>query len=514
MSSRYALITVSDKTGIETLACGLEKLGFTILSTSNTARYLREHCSRVVEVSDITGFPEILDGRVKTLHPFIHAGILADRDKPEHLQKLEELAIERIDVVAVNLYPFHKTRTSPGATEAEIIENIDIGGPSLIRAAAKNHRHVLVLTDPADYSEVLSQLGSADKVTMELRKKLAQKAFSMTAEYDADIRSYFALSNSDEAEQLPSACTLYAPLQESLRYGENPHQKAGLYLDTELGWKVVHGKELSYNNYLDIDSSFRALRLFTLPTVVITKHCNPCGIGSAESLADAYRKALAADIASPYGGIVAVNRTLDMSTAELINQVFTEIIIAPGYEDGVLEYLQKKQNRRLIVFEPCIALNPASTWETRRLMRGCLMQEWDMVQDNPETWKTVTQRIPSESELQALHFGWRVVSLLRSNAIALTGEDCVMGLGSGQTSRIDSSALAIKKALHFGHDLSQAVCASDGFFPFRDSIEELHKHGIRAVIQPGGSKGDPEVIAACDEFGIAMVFTGVRHFRH
>ena len=510
--TRHALISLSDKRGSEDLAKELAGLGYQILSTSSTARHLRERGVEVREVSDLTGFPEILDGRVKTLHPRIHAGILADRSRQEHLQALRELGIEQIDVVAVNLYPFRQTLQRGDATPEEIIENIDIGGPALVRAAAKNYQGVLVLTDPEDYQPTLEQL-RAGGVSPEWRILLARKAFRLVSAYDALIASYFA-GLAAETQSLPGNFLLNCRLGARLRYGENPHQQGGFYLSAACPWQALHGKELSYNNHLDIDSTLRGLRLFQAPTVVITKHCNPCGIGSADRLADAWDKAFAADTQSPYGGIVGVNQPLDLETARRINSIFTEIILAPEYQPGVLELLRKKKNRRLIRFSPEILSRPQSPWELKNLSHGWLLQEWDPLADDPKSWKVVTARQPSEQELKALGFAWKVVSLLRSNAIAITGADRVYGLGGGQTSRIDSTWLALHKAAKFGHDLTGAVCASDGFFPFRDSVDELRRHNIMAVIQPGGSKADPEVIQACNELGMAMVFTGVRHFRH
>lgn len=513
---RFALITVSNKTGVEALAQGLEKLGYTVLSTANTAKYLRDKGCEVHEVSDVTGFPEILDGRVKTLHPVIHAGILADRDNSEHLRILEELKISPIDIVAVNLYPFEQTRNKPGVSQTEIIENIDIGGPALLRAAAKNFRNVLVLADPADYAPTLDLLQDQGSVPDAWRAKLAQKAFDLVSHYDALIADYLGGldKNDKDRTDLPQTYDLHCKLVSPLRYGENPHQRAGYYTDRPQGWTVLHGKELSFNNLLDLDSSFRALRLFAQPTVVITKHCNPCGLACANDLNTAWRKAFATDPLSPYGGIVAVNRELDLSTAQQIDQIFTEIIIAPAYAEGVLDFLKKKKNRRLIRYEEGFLATPGSPWELKHLLCGYLVQEWDRVDENPAEWKVVTNRQPSPKELEALIFAWKVVSLLRSNAIAITTSDCTLGLGSGQTSRIDSTFLALHKASKFGLDLSQAVCASDGYFPFRDSVDELHRRGIKAIVQPGGSKADPEVIQACNELGMAMVFTSYRHFRH
>lgn len=513
---RFALVTVSDKSGVEALALELEKLGFTILSTSNTANYLREKGCKVWEVSDLTGFKEILNGRVKTLHPIIHAGILADRGNSGHLKVLEELKISRIDIVVVNLYPFEQTRDNPGSTQAEIIENIDIGGPALLRAAAKNFHNVLVLSDPADYTPTLELMRNGATVPDAWRIKLARKAFSLVSRYDAAIADYFGgLSGpAEDRTELPQAFALHCKLVSPLRYGENPHQRAGYYADRTQGWTVLHGKELSFNNLQDLDASLRALRLFAKPTVAITKHCNPCGLASANELSAAWRKAFATDPLSPFGGIVALNRELDLDTAQQIDQIFTELIIAPGFAEGVLDILKKKKNRRLIRYEESFPSTPGSPWELKHLLGGYLLQEWDRVNEDPAEWKVVSDRQPSPQELEALVFGWKVVSLLRSNAIAITTEDRTLGLGSGQTSRVDSTFLALHKASKFGHDLSHAVCASDGFFPFRDSVDELHRKGVKAIVQPGGSKADPEIIQACNELGMAMVFTSYRHFRH
>lgn len=513
---KYALITVSDKTGVVELARGLQELGFAILSTSGTAKSMRDSGIDVTEVSDVTGFPEILDGRVKTLHPTIHAGILARREIPEHLAKLAELQIDRIDLVAVNLYPFEQVRKQPGATDGQIIENIDIGGPALLRAAAKNHQGVIVLTDPADYPTVLAALKDNPDLTSELRRALAARAFDLVSGYDAGIVQYLAGASGsrEEARDLPASFALRGRLQEPLRYGENPHQTAGFYASARPDWQLLHGRELSFNNYQDIDAALRALRLFGRPTAVIVKHCNPCGLATADTLEEAYRKAFAADTQSPFGGIVGLNRPLDRATAQNIDQIFTEIVIAPGFEDGVLDYLRKKKNRRLIAFDPRVVSQPELPWETRQLRRGFLLQSWDQVDEDYTNWNVVTQRQPSSEEWDALRFAWKVVSLLRSNAIAITGAEQVFGLGSGQTSRIDSTCLAIWKARKFGHELSRAVCASDGFFPYPDSVQELAAAGVLAVIQPGGSKGDAEVIRACDAHAMAMVCTGFRHFRH
>lgn len=508
----YALISVSDKTGIEQIAIELENRGYGILSTSSTARHLRGYCREVTEVSDLTGFPEILDGRVKTLHPRIHGGILADRDIEEHLQTLQAHDISPIDIVIVNLYPFAKTVADPKSDHDLIIENIDIGGPTLLRAAAKNYRHVMVITDPADYQQALTALDEGGEMALDFREYLAKKVFASVSAYDAMIATY--LGGRKEETVLPAELFLSLERRQILRYGENPHQAGALYASGKSLFRVLHGKEMSYTNNMDVDAAFRAIRLFPEPSAIIFKHCNPCGVGSGANITEAYALALATDTVSPYGGIVIVNRVLDMDTAQAINQVFTEIIVAPGYADGVLEFLMKKKDRRLVEYSPQALTDFDPAYQIRSLTNSILIQEWDRMEDDGSAWQVVTRRSPDPDELQALRFSWACVSIMTSNAIALCSKDQALGLGMGQTSRIDSTEIAVRKAKRFGHDLQGAVCASDGFFPFRDSIDELYVQGIRAVIQPGGSKGDPGVIAACDELGIAMIFTGVRHFKH
>ena len=510
--TKYALISVSDKTGIESLAIALEELDYTILSTSNTAKYLKQYCQNVVMISDVTGFPEILDGRVKTLHPHIHAGILANRQEASHLQTLELHGIDCIDIVVVNLYPFMQVRATPEATHEQIIENIDIGGPCLIRAAAKNNSGVLVLTDPADYVHTIEHLRNR-AMSDEWRMYLARKAFSLVSSYDAHIAEYFS-SLLDKSGSPQQGLHLNCENQVHLRYGENPHQEAAFYPADNNGIEVIHGKELSYNNYLDIDAALRGIALYSQPTTIIIKHTNPCGIGSGDDLAAAYQRAFSTDTISPYGGIVVVNRMLDLVTARLINSIFTEIIIAPGYEDEVLDLLRKKEDRRLLCYRQDVTKLRPIPWELRSLTLGYLQQDWDEMSNLSTDWQVVTERKPSVAERQAMEFGWKAVAQIKCNAIALTNNTTVFGLGMGQTSRIDSTDIAVRKAQKFGHNLHGAICASDGFFPFRDSIEEVAKHGIKAIIQPGGSKGDEECITACNELGIAMVFTGKRHFRH
>ncbi len=517
---RYALISVSDKAGIDFLAKQLVEVNYEIISTGGTAKFLSEKGIPVIQITDWTGFPEIMDGRVKTLHPKVHGGILADRDVAEHLQVMSELEIKPIDIIVVNLYPFEQTVANPASTEKEIIENIDIGGPTLIRSAAKNFRHVTILTEQQDYAEVISQLKETGTTSIDLRKQLAHRAFAHVERYDRAISAYFETAlksqemKSEEAEPILTELIIQAPLVQSMRYGENPHQKAGYFSNSTSGWTILHGKPLSYNNLLDLDAALKAIMLFDKPTAMIFKHTNPCGIGTGETIAEAYQKAFETDPLSPYGGIIIVNQTLDMATVVKINEIFSEIIIAPEYEPDALDTLKKRKDRRLVSYNAKVLKSDRSEYEVRSIISGYLVQGWDDAITSEQNWQVVTERKPAPEEMEALRFAWRAVSILKSNAIALTAKDKTLGLGTGQTSRIDSTEIAINKALHFGHDLSRAVCASDGFFPFRDSVELLSKHGIRAVIQPGGSKGDADVISACNELGISMIMTGLRHFRH
>lgn len=506
--NKRALISLSDKTNIVPFAQKLKELGYDIISSGGTAKHLSDNGIEVTEVSDVTQFPEIMDGRVKTLNPLIHGGILANREVPAHLEEADKLNIKLIDLVCVNLYPFKKTLQNPASTQQELIENIDIGGPTLIRSAAKNYQSVYVVTDINDYDEVIEVLFSGEN-PLEFRQYLAQKAFMHTAEYDATIANYFMKLN-DDFTQL----NISVPLQETLRYGENPHQKAQFFQNDSF-INLLHGQQLSYNNLLDIDSALKAIIKFkTKPTCAILKHTNPCGIGSDDDLATAYKKAFATDTLSPFGGIVIVNKPLDMKSAKEINKVFTEIILAPEYEDGVLSFLQKKKNRRLISFDLQGVLKLKDSKSVVSCLNGYLSQDVDIERDDEAQWQVVTKRKPTQDELEALKFGWNSVATLKSNAVAFTTKDRTLGLGIGQTSRIDSTEIAVRKAEKFSLSLKGSICASDGFFPFKDSIEELVKHGVTAVIQPGGSKGDPEVIEACNKHNIAMIMTGTRHFRH
>jgi len=518
---RYALISVSDKGGIDLLAAELIKLGFGIISTGGTAKFLSEKGLDVTQVSDWTGFPEIMDGRVKTLHPKVHGGILADLDNPAHLAAIQELSISPIAIVVVNLYPFARTVANPASTEEEIIENIDIGGPTLIRSAAKNFKHVVILTEPEDYAETLSQLQKQGTTAFTWRKQLAWRAFAHVESYDHAIADYFQASVQTCSTEQPAADELQlkkleisVPIVQTTRYGENPHQKAGYFSQNTNGWQQLHGKPLSYNNLLDLDAALRGILLFDKPTVMIFKHTNPCGIGSGDSLLEAYQKAFDTDPLSPFGGIIIVNRPLDLETVNKINEIFTEIIIAPTYDNAALELLKKRKDRRLVSYNPELVRAERPELEVKSIISGYLVQEWDKTITLEDGWHIVTTNQPTPLEMEALRFAWRTVSLLKSNAIVLTAHDRTFGLGIGQTSRIDSTEIAIRKALFFSHDLATAVCASDGFFPFRDSIELIATQGIKAVIQPGGSKGDEDVIAACNKLNISMIMTGVRHFRH
>ena len=508
---KRALISVSDKSRIVDFTRKLVALDFEIISTGGTFGHLQKNGIPVIKVSDITGFPEIMNGRVKTLHPAIHGGILADKNNPEHLEALKQQHIKPIDLVVVNLYPFRKTIANPDVTEAEAIEQIDIGGPTMVRAAAKNFNSVAIVVDKNDYEIVLDELKKNDEVSLETRKSLARKAFQHTAEYDAYISNYFSKICE---EDLPSQFSLSLPLFQTLRYGENPHQKAGYYDDNPVIHQL-HGKELSFNNFQDIDAALKTIYDFKdKPTIGIFKHCNPCGIGSAENLKEAYKKAFATDTQSPFGGIVISNQTLNMDAALEIDKIFTEIIIAPDFQNDVFEKLKKKKNRRLVSFDLDALETFVGTYNIRSCMNGILLQQEDSSCDNEENWKIVTGRKPSETEWKKLRFAWKTVNHLKSNAIAICREDRTIGLGMGQPSRIDSTEIALSKAKKFGLSAQDCALGSDAFFPFRDTIDMIAKEGISAVIQPGGSVRDDEVIQACNEHNITMIFTGMRHFRH
>ena len=508
---RRALVSVSDKRGLVDLANALRRYDIEIISTGGTYQALKDAKIAVRSVSDVTGFPEILDGRVKTLHPSIHAGILAATDNPLHLKQLREHEIEPIDLVVVNLYPFEQTIAREGVTLDEAIEQIDIGGPTMIRAAAKNHRHTVVIVNPDRYQSLIDEMAkNGGGVTLHTRFELAREAFQYTATYDAMIASYF--SGLQSPQRLPEVVTLSLRQSDVLRYGENPHQAGALYGKFNSYFKKLHGKELSYNNILDINAAALLCAEFEKPTAVIVKHNNPCGVGSGETLLDAYRKALATDPKSAYGGIVVVNRSLDTATAEAINEIFTEVIIAPSYAAGVLYLLTKKKDRRLI--HQLIDLRAAKSLDVRGVTGGLLVQEQDQNRATHESLRTVTARKPIDEEFEALLFAWRVAKHVKSNAIVYARKDRTLGIGAGQMSRVDSAKIAVMKAAEAGLDLAGCSVASDAFFPFADGLLEAVKGGATSVVQPGGSVRDSEVIKAADEHNVAMVFTGIRHFRH
>jgi len=523
---KTALISVYDKTEIVEFARQLTKHGFEIISTSGTAKLLQQNNINITAVDKITAQPEILGGRVKTLHPVIFAGILADRNNTDHVNQLKRLNLEFIDLVVVNLYPFAETvntRRHPTCTLQEAVEQIDIGGVSLIRAAAKNFKNVSVLVNPSQYKiylEHLVQTSPSSDMEFQFNLQLAHQAFQYVTEYDSYISDYF--QSLLMGKTLPDCLSLYYPLAIQLRYGENPHQKAKLYLKRTDNFNDIfqslHGKELSYNNLLDLDAAFRIISEFRDTTCAVIKHTNPCGVASSENLKEAYRKALAADSVSAFGGIVIVNRKLDLSTALEIDTVFTEIIIAPDYDADALEFLKKKKNRRLIKYIPHSASLSISTalppGDVRSITGGLLAQDSDSVLIDETAIKCVTQRKPSDNEFRDLVFAMKVAKHTKSNAVVYVKNLQTLGIGGGQPSRVDSSNLAVEKATRFGFDLKGAAVASDAFFPFADGVLAAAKAGASSLIQPGGSVRDDEVIAAANEHGLAMLFTGIRHFRH
>jgi phosphoribosylaminoimidazolecarboxamide formyltransferase/IMP cyclohydrolase len=522
MPIRQALISVSDKSGIETLARALHGHGVTILSTGGTARAIEAAGVPVTEVSDHTGFPEMLDGRVKTLHPTIHGGILGLRGNPEHEAAMHEHDIAPIDLVVVNLYPFEST-VARGADPATCVENIDIGGPALIRAAAKNHGAVSVITDPEDYAALIADLKEYEgQVTLGLRRHLAGLAFARTAAYDAAIARWFSEQSGD---LFPRHLVAAGRLKQPLRYGENPHQKAAFYVHGlarpgVASARQVQGKELSFNNLNDTDAAFELVSEFSEPTVVIVKHANPCGVAVGETLADAYQRALACDPVSAFGGIVAVNRALDRDSAESITRIFTEVVIAPDADDHARAVFAAKKNLRLLITG--VMPDPeAPGLSVRSVAGGLLAQTRDTGRITEADLKVVTRRVPTDAELSDLLLAFRVCKHVKSNAIVYVRDGATVGIGAGQMSRVDSARIAARKALDAAETAGQpapatqgSVVASDAFFPFSDGLMAAVDAGATAVIQPGGSVRDEEVIAAADEAGIAMVFTGMRHFRH
>ena len=512
-----ALISVYDKTGIVEFARGLAGLQVEILATGSTYQRLASNGIPVREVSDYTGFPEILGGRVKTLHPRIAGGLLAIRSDAEHMRQAQENNVQMIDLVCVNLYPFAETIRKPGVSFEETIENIDIGGPSMIRAAAKNFQDVAVVTSPADYAAVLTELisggGILDRETL---FGLARKAFLVTARYDSQIAQHLSnLSSSPTPALFPGNLFMDFEKISDLRYGENPHQKAAFYRSGGTpphglaGAKQLQGKELSYNNIVDLEAAWNLVSEFTDAACCVIKHTNPCGAAIGETLRDAYVKAYEADSVSAFGSVIGLNRTMDAATAGELSKLFVEAIIAPGFDDDALSILAGKKNLRLIALAPG-AGDQTTRFETRRISGGLLIQEMDHLLFGPDS-RVVTRRQPTEKERRDLEFAWRVVKHVKSNAIVLGQSGRTLGVGAGQMSRVDSVKISIQKA---GAASKDAVLASDAFFPFRDSIDEAGKAGVAAIIQPGGSMRDQEVIEAADEYGMAMIFTGLRHFKH
>jgi phosphoribosylaminoimidazolecarboxamide formyltransferase/IMP cyclohydrolase len=511
---KRALLSVSDKTGLVDFAKSLASAGYELISTGGTATTLRGAGLTVGDISDLTGFPEMLDGRVKTLHPKVHGGLLFLRDNEEHRKQAAKHGIEPIDLVVVNLYPFEQTIAKPGVTLEHAIENIDIGGPSMLRSAAKNYRSVTVVTDPADYGVVAGEIAAQGDTTLSTRERLAAKVFRTTGYYDALIANYLT-QRLPETEAFPETFALPLRRAQALRYGENPHQAAALYGQFPRHFQQLHGKELSYNNLIDISAAVRLIREFAggIPTVAILKHTNPCGIGSAPTLAEAWNSAYATDRQAPFGGIIVVNRALDLPVAQLISEIFSEVIIAPAFEPDALALLSKKKNLRLMINTETVAPSPGL--EIRSAVGDSfLLQRADADTVSTATWKVVTKRPPTEAEREALLFGWRVVKHVKSNAIVYAAHDRTLGIGAGQMSRVDSSRIAIWKASEAKLDLKGSIVASDAFFPFPDGLIAAAEAGATAAIQPGGSVKDPAVIAAADERGLAMIFTGQRHFRH
>jgi phosphoribosylaminoimidazolecarboxamide formyltransferase/IMP cyclohydrolase len=507
-----ALVSVSDKSGVVDFARGLKELGIEIFSTGGTKKSLEAAGLRIRSISELTGFPEILDGRVKTLHPAVHGGILARRDLPQHLSEVSQHHIELIDIVAVNLYPFVETVTRAGVSLDEAIENIDIGGPSMIRSAAKNFASVLVIIDPADYDAILKKL-RLGKIDPGHRKRLAQKAFQHVALYDTAIAQYL------NEEVFPEEMTIALRKVRSLRYGENPHQEAAFYTEQNVRQKAgglgsleqLSGPEISFNNLLDLDAALHVLSDFTTPTIAIMKHNNSCGLASHNDLAEAYRRALTGDPVAAFGGIIASNRIIDLATAQEIDKSHYDAIVAAEYEESALELLRRKESLRLAKVALYGPSSSAANLDFRRVRGGFLAQTPDAVTESELKPKVATRRQPSEAELSDLLFAWKAVKGIKSNAIVVAKDKTLLGMGAGQPSRVVAVELALKRA---GDGAKDSVLASDAFFPFSDGPELAIKQGVTAIIQPGGSVRDKEVVELADRYNVAMVFTGVRHFRH
>lgn len=514
---KRALISVSDKTGILEFARALDKLGVELLSTGGTYEYLLKNDVPVQSVANITKFPEILDGRVKTLHPNIHGAILARRDDQNHIAQLEKHDITEIDLVCVNLYPFEATVAKLDCTFHDAIENIDIGGPAMIRASSKNHQHVVIVTNPLDYPHIISELQQHKDISGRHRLQLAYNAFSHTAYYDSIISQYLGAQLSDAAK-FSTTLTIPLHLVQTLRYGENSHQKAAFYRDSgEIGgllasFKQLQGKELSYNNLADTDTAWECVKQFADTACVIVKHANPCGVAIANDTLDAYKKAFAGDPVSSFGGIIAFNKTVDAKTAEALSSQFIEVLVAPEYTPDALEILAKKTNVR--VLEIKLTHNEHNRLDYKRIGGGVLVQSIENKVLDKEQLKIATKIHPDRQTISDLEFAWAVARFVKSNAIILVKDRQTIGIGAGQMSRIDSSKLAMSKAREYGFDPVGSVCASDAFFPFRDNVDLLASGGVKAIIQPGGSIKDNEIFSAADELSIAMVLTGYRVFRH
>ena len=512
--SKFALISVSDKKGLLPFVEKLVKhYGYHLLSTGGTYKLINNKGLKVTEVSAHTGFPELMDGRIKTLHPKIHGGLLCRRDKPEHLTQAKNNNIELIDLVVVNLYPFEETIAKPGVTDEEAIEKIDIGGPSMLRSAAKNHKSVTVVCDPADYNRVLEGLRNKNLLP-DLRRELALKVFKRTSNYDKAIEKYLENKNKGltSQEKFPINLNYNFQISKKLRYGENPHQNASLYGRFFEYYEQIHGKELSYCNILDITAATYLIREFEKPTVAILKHTNPCGVASGKNLIEAWKCAYATDKQAPFGGIIVTNRNISTNLANKISQIFCEIVIAPGFTLAGERLLKKKKNLRLMQLNDNQNLEEIP--EMRSVIGGILAQDQDRKLSNLKEFKVVSKRAPTKVELDSMLFGWRVVKHVKSNAIVYVRGDRTLGIGAGQMSRVDSSKIAIWKANEAGLDLGRSVMASDALIPFSDGLITAAKSGVTAVIQTGGSMRDKEVIAAANKYNMAMIFTNTRHFRH
>tara|TARA_R100000027_G_scaffold67701_1_gene67951 strand:+ start:118 stop:1674 length:1557 start_codon:yes stop_codon:yes gene_type:complete len=516
---KNALISVSDKTGLCPFVKELvENFDYRIYSTGGTARLLREEGIEVTDVSDLTGFPEIMEGRVKTLHPKVHGGLLCRRDKKEHLDQAEKQSIEMIDLVVVNLYPFEETVAKPDVSQEDAIENIDIGGPSMLRSAAKNFESVTVVCESSDYEEVLNSFReNGAEGSVALRRRLARKVYRRTSEYDRAIADYLEGTESDEPDLeaisgFPKIFRQEIPLEQKLRYGENPHQQAALYGNFSESFRQLQGKALSFNNIIDISAAAFLIGEFEKPTVGILKHTNPCGVASDLDLCAAWEKAFATDRQAPFGGIIVCNQTVTGELAERVSKIFCEVIIAPDFSAEALEILGKKKNLRLIVAQS--GLRSGSLQDIRSVAGGLLVQDRDQKRLQPAACTVVTERQPTDEEWASMLFGWKVVKHVKSNAIVYAGAEYTVGIGAGQMSRVDSSRIAVWKAGEAGLSLKGSAIASDAFFPFADGLAAAAEAGATAAIQPGGSVRDEEVIAEANKRGMAMVFTGVRHFRH